>query len=398
MAFQVGTKVDPRLLDYSGYTRGMTNAALIQQKAMSDLGSTVGNAILEFSEKREEKKLKKERDLQIDQFLPGLMNTVLGEDVKSTSPEEYKAFSSYIKKNYGDDLLGGLKSIQDLMPKAPDLSAKELEAQELRANTDLPNAVISDIVNDRLLPTTDARGNPTNVFRSASSGQLIDLANPNQPTMVTSDISVETGSETIADAVETPALQFSFPEYVDPSMQNQGLYGQLQVLIERGDSPTGIISSMKQSIDDTLSAQNIDSPIKQDPDVRSYKDSFGANLNIIANALRTNPRYYASEQGDLVEKLEQTSTGFKIGAFTSPKVIESNLKALDSRLKREKRRLTNLLASTQIDRKTASNTKLMLDQVNQAIGLIGLDRYKGKKVESINVNEKRNFFQNIQVD
>ena len=128
MAFQVGSKVDPRLLDYSGYTRGMTNAALIQQKAMSDLGSTVGNAILEFSEKREEKKLKKERDLQIDQFLPGLMNTVLGEDVKSTSPEEYKAFSSYIKKNYGDDLLGGLKKYTGLDAKSTRSQCKRIRS------------------------------------------------------------------------------------------------------------------------------------------------------------------------------------------------------------------------------------------------------------------------------
>ena len=37
MAFQVGSQVDPRLLDYSGYAQGMTNAALINAQSLADL-------------------------------------------------------------------------------------------------------------------------------------------------------------------------------------------------------------------------------------------------------------------------------------------------------------------------------------------------------------------------
>ena len=368
-------------------------AAALEQQAAANLNNTLQSSILEFAQKQEEKKLKKERDLQIDQFLPGLLNTVVGEDVETTSPKEYKAFSDYIKKNSGDDILAGIKGLTDLLPETPKLSAKEKYEQYLRENTDLPNTVISDIVNDKLLETKDARGNPTNIFRSATSGQLIDLTNPNQPTEVTSKIPVETSSET--DPVDTPPLQFSFPEYIDPDMQKQGLYGQAKTLEERQDFYTGIVSSVKEGIENTLSAQNIDSPVKQDPDVRAFKTALKTNLNIVANALRTNPRYYASEQKDLVDELESVASGFELGAFTSPKVLEDKLKSLDSRLKRELRRLNNLLASTQIDTKTASNTKLMLDQVNQAIGIIGLDRYKGKKVDTMKTEEGRAFFDNL---
>jgi hypothetical protein len=55
MAFQTGTKVDPRLMqaDYSGFA----NAASIQAEAMKDLGQQIGGAIKEYSKKKEEKQL-----------------------------------------------------------------------------------------------------------------------------------------------------------------------------------------------------------------------------------------------------------------------------------------------------------------------------------------------------
>ena len=58
MAFQVGSQVDPRLLDYSGYTQGITNAATVQATALADLGAKVGTAVSEYKEKKKEKELK----------------------------------------------------------------------------------------------------------------------------------------------------------------------------------------------------------------------------------------------------------------------------------------------------------------------------------------------------
>ena len=56
MAFQTGTRVDPRLgaLDFSGFT----NAANIQAKGMMNLGEAVGGAIEKYNKKKEDKEKK----------------------------------------------------------------------------------------------------------------------------------------------------------------------------------------------------------------------------------------------------------------------------------------------------------------------------------------------------
>ena len=59
MAFQSGTRVDPRLLDYSGYARGMTQAAAIEATALADLGNRIGEAIEEAGKKKADKEIKK---------------------------------------------------------------------------------------------------------------------------------------------------------------------------------------------------------------------------------------------------------------------------------------------------------------------------------------------------
>ena len=55
MGFQAGTPVDPRLLDYSGYAQGMTNAAAINAQALADLGAKIGDSINTYYEKKKEK-------------------------------------------------------------------------------------------------------------------------------------------------------------------------------------------------------------------------------------------------------------------------------------------------------------------------------------------------------
>lgn len=59
MAFQSGTRVDPRLLDYSGYAQGMTQASAIQATALADLGNRIGEAIEESGKKKADKEIKK---------------------------------------------------------------------------------------------------------------------------------------------------------------------------------------------------------------------------------------------------------------------------------------------------------------------------------------------------
>ena len=69
MAFQAGSRIDPRLLDYSGYARGMTQAAAINAQALASLGQVVGEGIDKYNEKQIEKKQKKEATPVIASFL-----------------------------------------------------------------------------------------------------------------------------------------------------------------------------------------------------------------------------------------------------------------------------------------------------------------------------------------
>ena len=64
MAFQAGTKVDPRLMqaDYSGFT----NAASIRANAMDKLGSKIGSIIEDYQEKKQDK-------IEKDNFAAALM-------------------------------------------------------------------------------------------------------------------------------------------------------------------------------------------------------------------------------------------------------------------------------------------------------------------------------------
>lgn len=58
MAFQVGSQVNPQLLNYGGYAQGIVNAATIQATALADLGAKVGSAVEQHRIKQEEKELK----------------------------------------------------------------------------------------------------------------------------------------------------------------------------------------------------------------------------------------------------------------------------------------------------------------------------------------------------
>ncbi len=69
MAFQVGTRVDPRLgaLDFSGFT----NAANIRAQAMANLGQEIGGAIQQYSINKQKKN---EQDMRYNTILPYTTN------------------------------------------------------------------------------------------------------------------------------------------------------------------------------------------------------------------------------------------------------------------------------------------------------------------------------------
>lgn len=79
MAFQTGSRVDPRLLDYSGYAQGMTQAAAINAQALASLGQAVGEGIDKYNEKQLQKQQKKEATPVIASFLRQI-NPTLSEE------------------------------------------------------------------------------------------------------------------------------------------------------------------------------------------------------------------------------------------------------------------------------------------------------------------------------
>jgi len=88
--------------------------AAAAQQANIALNQQVQNSILEFAQKQQEKKVKRNRDAQIDAFLPGLLEST-GLDIEPGTPE-YNSFSQYLKKTSGDDILSSIKQIQELAP------------------------------------------------------------------------------------------------------------------------------------------------------------------------------------------------------------------------------------------------------------------------------------------
>lgn len=113
MAFQAGTRVDPRLLDYSGYAQGMTQASAIQAAAIADLGNRVGEAIQEAGKKKADKEIKKGLEGLLKSN-PEFANTLgiaptpsVGADgqlvVTQPTDEAYKIGADTIFKTFGRD-------------------------------------------------------------------------------------------------------------------------------------------------------------------------------------------------------------------------------------------------------------------------------------------------------
>jgi hypothetical protein len=113
MAFQSGTRVDPRLLDYSGYAQGMTQAAAIEATALADLGNRIGEAIEESGKKKADKEIKKGLEGLLKSN-PEFANTLgitptpsVGADgqlvVTQPTDEAYKIGADTIFKTFGRD-------------------------------------------------------------------------------------------------------------------------------------------------------------------------------------------------------------------------------------------------------------------------------------------------------
>jgi hypothetical protein len=116
MAFQVGTKVDPRLgaLDFSGFT----NAANIQAQSIAQLGAAIGGAIQVSKAKKEEKALSKQAQEMVFGFL-------------KSNPEQANFFG--LSKDFE---MSDVKPIIDVVGAKPSIALMmELNMASMKAQT-----------------------------------------------------------------------------------------------------------------------------------------------------------------------------------------------------------------------------------------------------------------------
>jgi hypothetical protein len=88
MAFQTGTRVDPRLMqaDYSGFAR----AAEIQAQGMANLGEQIGNAVTKYAVNKQKKEDKKLRYESILPYTTSMFGAEEGEKMAQTFSNDTK--------------------------------------------------------------------------------------------------------------------------------------------------------------------------------------------------------------------------------------------------------------------------------------------------------------------
>jgi len=341
----------------------LVQAAQMTEAANVNLNNAINQSILNFTKKQEQKKQEKIGISSIQ--------NMLGIDDPNLAKSIYK-----------DEIVRDAYTMQQEARyelAAQKASAKEIEASQLRAlYPNMPEAVVQDIVYDRLLQEKTEGGETTGLFQSKSSGQIFDLRDFMTPSEPRPEPEPEPKPEPDADGFEAPTLG------------NQGLYGRLILLDKRGDAPTGVEQAVVSGIDTLFSSVFGDSPVNLDPDIRSFQNDLENNLNIFANSLKVGTRYSSTEQRDMVQAMEDMSSGLSTGLFKSSEQLKAAMVSLDKRFDKEIQRLERLLDSRRLNTTAKSNYEGMLSQVKNAKDLLGVDIYNQSKLSGLDIDSELN--------
>jgi len=166
-------------------------------------------------------------------------------------------------------------------------------------------------------------------------------------------------------------------------------------LDERGDAPTGLEQGVVSGIDALFSSVFGDSPVNLDPDIRSFQNDLENNLNIFANSLKVGTRYSSTEQRDMVQAMEEMSSGLSTGVFKSSEQLKAAMVSLDKRFDKEIQRLERLLNSRRLNTTAKSNYEGMLSQVKNAKELLGVDIYNQSKLSGLDFNKEQDDLDNL---
>lgn len=220
MAFQVGTRVDPRLLDYSGYAQGMTQAAAINAQALASLGQAVGKGIEEFNEKKLQKEQKKQATPVIASFLRQIDPTL--------SEEQSNAGATSFINSVG---IEGVEAAIPMFALQAMKSKTEIRKAQLEALGELGEEDQLSITDQQKVAEGFASdGAYTNQGFYIQSGELYQTVNP--PGYFNKE-EVKITSGPVYDAARRAGLLAETPE-IDTSMVGQPPVGTGTVLRESG--------------------------------------------------------------------------------------------------------------------------------------------------------------------
>ena len=395
-------------------------AGALEAEAAVNLSSSIQQAALNFAQKQEEKKQ--------EQIGIRSIQSLLGTD-EETSKAIYKdptvraayADAQNIKLKEREMRLAELKALASMQeetekpfeprtftlngqtvyelepskfkfaPEPKDPSVKEIEFNQIKdAQPDLDDDIINDIVYKRLDEVTDPISGEFVGYRSKTTGKIIDYdVNTGKVNLVPQSPESQAGYGTVLKLdegnidpqakLENQDVEADRPIVAAPTIDNQGLYGQLIILDERGDAPTGLEQSVVGGLDNLFSSTFGGSPIQLDPDIRMFKNRMDVEFNQIANAIRTNPTYSVKEYNNL----ESYVSAIKSGTFNSAKQMRTAMEALNKRFDREIERITDILNTQNLDKTTRLSYQKMLNDIQRGKDVLGVDRYKVAKAEGV---------------
>ena len=315
MAFQTGTRVDPRLgaLDFSGFT----NAANIQAKGMMNLGDAVSGAIEKYNKKKEDAINIK----ALGEFLgdPKLANAVYNDDT----------VKSFV-------LLG---KQQEQAIKLAEIKANELTlGEQQRANIkkrfpSMPDVIVDDLAAGRTTEVKNAAGDILGFVSPSFGNQVIDYesytAQPDQP-------------------IGTPSAEVTDPnigQVTDPnigqgvSSTQPGLFSQYHELRDQGLSPFGLKTDITSGVQNLAEYIAGGSPVEVDPRTRTFIQNLQNVNNTFLDSLREGDRYTVTEIENIEKRFKNvinpsTSSQFEIALPSAAKYLEGLITRDEEKLQR----------------------------------------------------------------
>lgn len=398
MALQRSTAVDPRLGALNLDPIMQANA--IEQQSLVDLNKSILDSVQNYQTKQEEKK-QKEIGIKSIQDL-----------MEITDPKLAAAL-------YNDPVvMDAAKTVANNRLELAKISAKPLsqgdrDRAQLKASyPNLPENYINDIAMKRVTEVLDTNTSPP-TFKGyrMSDGNVIDIntyRSPQQPIAQTAQTQqpsqVGVGTVLRDDFVNNipqpqPTAQPSMPSqsleatpdsasyYQSPFEGGQGLYGELIRLTKRGDAPTGFETGVASGFGNLFADVTGGDPgMFQSEDQRTYNSEVEANLNLVADALRMNPKYSAKEVNIVLDEAKKIQSGTFKNVFQLKEMMES----FNTRFQNELKRINNLLDDPRLSKARFADLQAKRDAQIKAINLLGVETYQRNSIESIDTEDMRN--------